>query len=311
MTLFYAAPFFQEHLTGEHPERPERLVAVTKHLQFTGVDALCRRPAWEPASEETLALVHPRDYIQSIRQFAAGGGGWIESDTFVSPKSFEVARLATGAVCDAVRRVSAGEDRHAFCLLRPPGHHALAAEPMGFCLFNHVAVGARLAVSQLALSRVLVVDFDVHHGNGTQAIFWEDGQIGFFSIHRFPFYPGTGAADETGAGPGLGATKNVPVEFGTSRDEYLRLFRENLEAFAERMRPELVLVSAGFDAHRCDPIGSLQLETVDFATLTEEVLRVANQYAGGRVVSVLEGGYNPEALSDSVEMHLETLLRSS
>ena len=217
--------------------------------------------------------------------------------------------LAAGAVCDAVERVVGSEDRSALCLVRPPGHHALPREVMGFCLFNNVALGARVATMELGLDRVLIVDWDVHHGNGTQAAFWDDEQVGFFSIHRFPFYPGSGAASETGTGRGLGTTLNLPVAWGTSRHDYLQQFERELDQFAQKTRPQLILLSAGFDAHQDDPVGSLGLETEDFRELTRLVLRVAAEHSGGSLVSVLEGGYNPGALSDCVDVHLDELLK--
>jgi len=207
-----------------------------------------------------------------------------------------------------VRRVAAGKDRSALCLVRPPGHHALPTEAMGFCLLGNVAIGARHALAACGLDRVLIVDWDVHHGNGTQAMFWDDEQVAFFSIHRWPFYPGTGDESETGTGAGLGYTLNVPVQYGTPLADYHVRFEEGLVRLAAKTRPELVIVSAGFDAHREDPIGSLQLETEDFARLTKTVLEVANQYCAGRVVSVLEGGYNPTRLAESVGVHLAELL---
>ena len=181
---------------------------------------------------------------------------------------------------------------------------------MGFCLFNNVAVAARLAIDLLGLDRVLIVDWDIHHGNGTQAAFWEDPQVGFLSIHRWPFYPGTGDADETGGGRGLGTTLNLPIEFGTPRKDILARFAENLEKFAAKIKPQLVLLSAGFDAHRLDPVGNLGLETEDFIPLTSLVLDVADAYAGGRFVSVLEGGYDPQILADCVELHLAEMLET-
>jgi acetoin utilization deacetylase AcuC-like enzyme len=308
MTLLYYDPRFLEHDTGQHPERADRLQQVARHLQRTKLETRCGRPKWEPVTDDELALVHDLDYARGVRELARIGGGRIEMDTVVSPASYDVARLAAGAVCDAVRRVIAGEDRHALCLVRPPGHHALRSEAMGFCLFNSIALGARLAVDRLDLDRVLIVDWDVHHGNGTQDIFYEDPRVGFFSIHRWPFYPGTGEANETGAGDGQGTTLNVPVEFGTSRERYHELFARNLEEIARRVRPQLVLISAGFDSHRDDPIGSLDLETEDFAELTQRVLEVAAEYSQGRIVSVLEGGYNPGILAGCVETHLRELL---
>ncbi len=243
-----------------------------------------------------------------VQAFCEGGGGRIESDTVCSERSFDAARLAAGATCDAVGQVLEGHDKQALCLVRPPGHHALPAEPMGFCLLNNVAIAARWAVRKYDVNRVLVVDWDVHHGNGTQAIFWEDPQVGFLSIHRWPFYPGTGRADETGTGDALGTKVNLPTEFGTARKVYLDRFHSGLESLAKKMKPELVLISAGFDAHADDPVGSLGLETEDFAALTQSVLDVADAYAGGRVISVLEGGYNTGILAGCVALHLEGLL---
>ena len=309
MALLYDDPLFLAHDTGRHPEQPLRVKSVSERLERAGLTARCQRPKWSPVSLERLTRVHGADYAASVAQFARQGGGQIEADTVVSAASYEVALSAAGAVCDAVERVVRGEDRRALCLVRPPGHHALAASAMGFCLFNNVAIGARLATAELGLNRVLIVDWDVHHGNGTQDAFWRDEQVGFFSVHRWPFYPGTGRANETGSGPGLGATLNLPVEFGTPRAVYLDRFRAALEEFASRVRPELVVISSGFDAHREDPVGSLGLESEDFQALTATVLEVAGASAGGKVVSVLEGGYNPARLAESVEIHLAELLR--
>lgn len=309
MTFLYLDPVFQAHNTGNHPENSKRLEAVAKHLQWVGLDALCRRPDWKPISSRRLALVHSLDYAERVKTFVEHGGGWIERDTFVCPRSYEVALLSAGAVCDAVERVVRGEDKRALCLVRPPGHHALPQAVMGFCLFNNVALGAQVATTELGLDRVLIADWDVHHGNGTQAAFWEDSRVGFFSIHRFPFYPGSGAADETGAGKGIGTTLNLPIAWGTSRQDYLKQFEHELSCFAEKIRPQLVLLSAGFDAHRDDPVGSLGLETEDFRLLTRIVLQVAAEHAGGALVSVLEGGYDPGALTDCVDVHLDELLK--
>lgn len=308
MALLYYDHRFLQHETGSHPERPLRLIKTLDHLEHTGLAAKCVRPTWSPVSSQRLARVHDLAYADAVAEFARRGGGSIEADTLVAPASYDVALLAAGAVCDAVDRVLGGEDHRALCLVRPPGHHALQQSAMGFCLFNNVAIGARSAIGDFGLDRVLIVDWDVHHGNGTQDAFWADGQIGFFSIHRWPFYPGTGRADETGGGPGLGSTMNLPIEFGTSRRDYLDRFRGALEDFASHIRPQLVIVSAGFDSHRADPIGSLGLESEDFSTLTEIVLGIAQSFSEGKIVSVLEGGYNPQALAESVEMHLSGLL---
>lgn len=308
MTLLYYHPLFLEHQTGAHPERAQRLRQVAAHLERTGLDRRCRRPDWAPASLERLSRIHAPEYLTELAEFARRGGGRIEMDTVVGPKSYDVAIQAAGAVCDAVCRVVRGADSQALCLVRPPGHHALGDGAMGFCLLNNVALGAAVAIGELELDRVLIVDWDVHHGNGTQNAFWESERVGFYSIHRWPFYPGTGRADDTGSGPGLGTTLNVPVEMGTPRRAYIDLFRSNLERFAAKIRPQLVLVSAGFDSHRDDPVGSLGLETEDFLPLTEAVLDVSADCCGGKLVSVLEGGYNPGILAGSVETHLRALL---
>ncbi|HEY3391391.1 MAG TPA: histone deacetylase [Lacipirellulaceae bacterium] len=307
MTLLYYDPRFLDHDTGQHPEQPERLRQIIARLDRTGLAAQCVRPNWQPASRERLKLVHEAAHIDRVAALASRGGGRLDPDTVVSPASSDVARLAAGAACDAVDRVLAGEATTVLCIVRPPGHHALAERAMGFCLFNNIAVAAAAALAEHQLDRVLVVDWDVHHGNGTQDMFYADGRVGFFSIHRWPFYPGTGAADETGTASGLGATRNLPVTFGTPRAAYLDRFRRELEEFAARIRPQLVLVSAGFDSHREDPIGSLGLEVEDFAELTKIVVDIAAVHSAGRIVSLLEGGYNPPILAECVETHLRGL----
>jgi acetoin utilization deacetylase AcuC-like enzyme len=308
MTLLYYAPAFLEHDTGQHPEQPERLRQIMARLDATGLTAKCERPSWSPVTRERLERVHEKAHIDRIEAIANRGGGLIDSDTVVSSRSFEVARLAAGAACDAVDRVLSGEAKTALCIARPPGHHAVRERAMGFCLFSNIAVAAAVARDEHELDRVLVVDWDVHHGNGTQDIFYSDGRVGFLSIHRWPFYPGTGAADETGTSNGLGATVNIPVTFGTARDVYHEQFALELEKLAARLKPQLLLISAGFDSHRADPIGSLGLEVEDFARLTRAVRDVAAVHADGRIVSVLEGGYNPPVLAECVEAHLRELM---
>jgi acetoin utilization deacetylase AcuC-like enzyme len=263
-----------------------------------------QRVAWQPATLEQLQRVHTAEYIDDVRRFAAAGGGHLDADTVVSRRSFDVAVMAAGAVCDAVRQVWAGPQQLAFCLLRPPGHHALADRAMGFCLFNNVAVAARVATTELGCRRVLIVDWDVHHGNGTQDIFYDVADVALFSMHRRNFYPYTGEAHETGIGAGTGFTRNLPVPFGTPRAKQLQQFETELNQFAEHCQPELIIISAGFDGHRDDPVGSLDLETEDYATMTRMVQQVANRFARGRIVSALEGGYHPPILADCVAAHL-------
>jgi acetoin utilization deacetylase AcuC-like enzyme len=310
LTLLYAHPRFLDHDTGAHPECPARIEHIAARLDSSGLAGQCVRPDWQGATDAQLEAVHDAAYIERIAELARRRGGRLDHDTVVSDQSFDVARFATGAACDAVSRVLRGEDSTALCVVRPPGHHALRRRAMGFCLFGNVAVAARSAIEEHGLDRVLIVDWDVHHGNGTQDMFYAAPRVGFFSIHRWPFYPGTGASDETGTGDGLGATRNLPTPFGTPRRQIIATFADELSSFAAHIRPQLVLVSAGFDAHAEDPIGSLGLETEDFVELTRVVQAVARDYANGRIVSVLEGGYNPPVLADCVATHLECLLKA-
>jgi acetoin utilization deacetylase AcuC-like enzyme len=305
MALFYYDPLVLKHDTGNHPERAERIILAARRATALASEKQCQRPVWKPIGLDELRLVHRAEYIDSVRDACRQPGTRLDPDTVVCPESFEIGRVAAGAVVDAVERLITGEQRRAFCLIRPPGHHALVDRAMGFCLFNNVALAARVAIERFQVNRVLIVDWDVHHGNGTQDIFWDEPRVGFFSIHRHPFYPGTGLADETGGDRAQGTKKNVPVAFGTRRDDYRKMFQQALEKIAERMRPELVIVSAGFDAHRLDPIGSLELEADDFGPLTQQVLEVARTHAQGRILSVMEGGYHPEAVADCIDVHLK------
>ncbi|MFT7630380.1 MAG: acetoin utilization deacetylase AcuC-like enzyme [Mariniblastus sp.] len=307
MTLLYYDPIFLQHNTGNHPENSARLDPTIRHINSLAMASMYHRPSWPPASLEQVQLVHTHAYFDDLKSFANAGGGNLEQDTVVSQESFDVALMAAGAVCDAVERVVRGESKTAFCLVRPPGHHALPNQAMGFCLFNNVAIGARVAIRELGIERVMIVDWDVHHGNGTQAMFWEDPLVAYFSIHRSPFYPYTGEANETGAGPGAGMTCNVPIEFGTPRQKQLDSFEQKLTSFADEFAPQLILISAGFDSHKDDPIGSLGLETNDFRSMTAIVKTLAEKHCNGRIISVLEGGYNPIALAECVTCHLEEL----
>jgi acetoin utilization deacetylase AcuC-like enzyme len=308
MTLLYTDPIFLEHDTGWHVESAERLRAIARHLEETSLAGRCPRPAFQPISQEELLRTHSREQVLLVERTARQGGGMLDPDTVVCPRSWDVALAAAGACCAAVDAVLAGEDKTAVCLVRPPGHHATPQRSMGFCLFNNVALAARRAREGHGLDRVLIVDWDVHHGNGTQDIFYADPTVFFYSIHRYPFYPGTGSREETGTGPGLGYTLNVPLPFGVSRKEYQDAFTAALATAADKSKPQLVLISAGFDAHAEDPIGSLGLHTEDFRELTRAVLDVARTHAGGRIVSCLEGGYNTRRLAESLAAHLQELL---
>ena len=311
MTLLYTDPCFLKHETGHHPERADRIRLIEPQLRAEGLWDRCTYRAPVAVSPERLARVHSPDYITEIWGACKAGGGYIEADTVLSPGSYDVALMAAGSCADATERVLRGEDRTAMCLVRPPGHHALMNRAMGFCLFNNIAVAAAVATAEFELDRVLIVDFDVHHGNGTQATFWDDPKVAFFSIHRWPYYPGSGSEEETGGGRGAGTTMNVPVGYGTPRRDYLKLFSDRLEQFAGRIQPQLVLVSAGFDSHRADPVGDLGLETEDFEPIARTILDVAATHAGGKVVTVLEGGYHPEITAEATALYVRCLLEGA
>lgn len=311
MTLLYSDPLFQKHDTGKHhPETIKRLQVVVEHLDKTALAKKCTAGTYQPIAEEQVAKIHSAKQIQTIKQLAEHGGGNVDADTPVCADSFRVALAAAGACVAAVDAVIKGPEKNALCLVRPPGHHATPTTSMGFCLFNNIALAANHARTAHQLSRILIVDWDVHHGNGTQDVFFEDPEVAFLSIHRYGqgFYPGTGTADETGKGKGAGRIFNAPVRFGTSRKDYLSSFEGALEKAAKLVKPELVLISAGFDAHAKDPIGSLGLEIEDFVAMSKLVLDIAKTHAKDRVVSCLEGGYNLEILPLAVQAHLEELL---
>ena len=301
-------PRFLDHRNPQgHPECPERLESIMAML-----DQLEERDRLEQVSGKMVPLdlvtqVHSDVLVQALSESMGQPYTRFDSDTYACSDSFEVARLATGHGVELTRRVLAGTLAAGFALIRPPGHHAETNRIMGFCLLNNVALAAQSALD-LGVERVMIVDWDVHHGNGTQAIFYNDPRVGYFSVHRWPFYPGTGRIQETGSGAGLGTTLNLPTEFGTSREQYMDSFQSQLERFAKKIRPQLILISAGFDSHRQDPIGSLGLETEDFSRLTRIVLELARSYCEGRVVSVLEGGYNTKVLAESVGLHLAEML---
>jgi acetoin utilization deacetylase AcuC-like enzyme len=305
-TGFFTDDLFLEHLTGTHPERPERISSARTKLEQQSYFGSLKQFPKRFATDEELRLVHPQDHITRVENMSQRGGGMLDADTVVSRRSAEAARLAVGAGLQAVDALVRGEAERAFLLVRPPGHHALADRAMGFCLFSNIAVCARYAQQQ-GFAKVAIVDWDVHHGNGTEAIVYDDPTVLFTSIHQYPFYPGTGAASDTGRGAGEGATLNVPMAAGSSDADYERQFRDRIIPALERFQPDILLISAGFDAHRADPLGGMHLSTEVFARLTAMVTTVANAQCNGRVISMLEGGYDLTALADAVEAHVAVL----
>lgn len=278
-------------------------------LTETGLDDRMKRLESGEAANDTLQLCHAAGYIDLVeREIEAGRRMLSTGDTHVGPSSLKAARAATGAVCKAVDEVVSGGADQAFCALRPPGHHARPEHGMGFCIFNNVAVAARHAIRRHGLERVMIADWDVHHGNGTQDIFYSDPNVLFFSTHQSPWYPGTGAAGETGQGAGEGSTINCPFPAGSGRKQVLGAFREQLLPAADAFRPDLVMVSAGFDSRLGDPLGRFRLEDDDFRELTLLLREVADRHAKGRLVSALEGGYSLEGLASGVASHVAALL---
>jgi acetoin utilization deacetylase AcuC-like enzyme len=259
-------------------------------------------------TRQWLSLVHRPDYIDRVKRSCEAEIGWVDSpDAPASTDSYEVAIAAAGGVLAAVDAVMAGDVRNVFCAVRPPGHHALPGRAMGFCLFNNVAVAARYLQKRHDVSRVLIVDWDVHHGNGTQEVFYNDPSVLYFSVHRYPFYPGTGSASETGTGRGRGFTINVPLRGGAGDAHYKRVFEETLNPAAIEFDPDFVIISAGFDAHEKDPLGRMRVSSDQFGEMTALVKRIADKCCKGRLVSVLEGGYSLEGLAQSVEAHVRVL----
>ena len=305
-TLLYSHPACFDHDPGfGHPESPDRLRAVLAVLDSEAFALLDRREA-PKAIVEQIARVHPRGYIERIlRAVPSTGYLDLDADTVLSPGSGEAALRAVGAVCDAVDQVFLGRARNAFCAVRPPGHHAEIGRPMGFCLFNNVAVGAAHARAMHGAKRVAVIDFDVHHGNGTQDIFWKDPDLFYASTHQFPLYPGTGHSRETGVS---GNILNVPLPPMSASPEFRQAIGTVVLPKLEAFKPDLVMISAGFDAHTQDPLAGLHLQDSDYGWVTQKLGQFAAETCEGRIVSVLEGGYNLRALAASVAVHVKELM---
>ncbi|MDQ6735000.1 MAG: histone deacetylase [Nitrospirota bacterium] len=311
-TGFVYHPQYLEHDMGAgHPESPDRLRAIVTRLERGDVLSRLVRIEPAPASDEWIMQVHTASYVETLKRRAPTSGRVsLDPDTSISSGSLAAAYLAAGGALAAADAIVAGSVEHAFCAVRPPGHHAERDRAMGFCLFNNVAIAARYLQRRHAMARVLIVDWDVHHGNGTQHMFDDDPSVLFFSTHQYPFYPGTGRATDTGEGRGVGATINVPMNAGEGDDTYREVFQKVLMPAADTFQPDFVIVSAGFDAHKDDPLASMGLTEEGYADLTRMVVSIAKRHSQGRLLSCLEGGYNLQALSASVERHLLALLDS-
>ena len=308
--FLYDARFLEHDAGRNHPERRERLVATMDWLtqcpwfdRLEDVDATMADPAW-------IEAVHDASYVTRADEACRAGAPYLDvPDVGVSRRSSDVARLAAGGAIALADRIVSGDIENGFALSRPPGHHAEQGMALGFCLFNNVAIAARYVQRAHGVDKVLVLDFDVHHGNGTQHTFEEDPSVMYASLHQYPYYPGTGAASETGTGRGTGATVNCPMPAGAGDTEYERAFTERILPAADDFAPEFVIVSAGFDAHAADPLAQIRLSTECYGWMSERIMELADRHAGGRVLSMLEGGYNIDVLPKCIAVHLETLAR--
>jgi acetoin utilization deacetylase AcuC-like enzyme len=317
--FIYDDIYLEHKTTPDHPEKPARLTAIVDRLKAVGLWAKLLTLRAKPAAAQWITTIHSQQYVEHVRKSCEprplpqgrgeDGVGYLDSmDTPISEKSYQVALAASGGVLCAIDAVMDNKVTNAFCAVRPPGHHAMSDRAMGFCLFNNVAIGTRYIQEKHNLHKILIVDWDVHHGNGTQAAFYDDPSVLYFSVHQYPFYPGTGSATEKGGGKGLNYTINVPLSAGSTDADYLRAFKDKLEPAALAFAPDFVLISAGFDAHEDDLLGGMRVTTEGFAKLTRIVKQIAEKCCRGRLVSVLEGGYHLEALAASVEAHIRVLM---
>ncbi len=303
-------PYFEKHLTGEgHPESSQRATRLFEGLKRENL--IGSSPVLKPleVDEQWLGLVHEKAYLSQARKdILEGRSSLTTGDTSVCPDSWSVAKLATGGATMAIDQLLEGQWSRAFCVSRPPGHHATPSKGMGFCIFNHIAVAARYAQRKHKVGKILIVDWDVHHGNGTQDVFYDDESVFFMSTHQSPWYPGTGSKDETGMGPGVGSTLNFPLPAGSGEREIVEnAFGNELTSRMNAFRPELVLISAGFDSRAGDPLGQFALHDDDFAKLTGIMCDLANEFCHGKILSILEGGYDFNGLSKAANAHFKVL----
>ncbi len=304
-TCYAYDPIEQTHNMSGHVENNRRTAESMALLEEKGVLDAMQPLSVAPIDLSALYRVHTPDYVQYIQHFAAAGGGMLDFETYATPTSFEVARMAAGAAIAVIRAVVGGQARNGISIMRPPGHHALPAQAMGFCIFANAALAAKAAQAEMGLERILILDWDVHHGNGTEAIFYDDPTVAFISYHQSPLWPGTGAAEDIGVGPGKGYTMNIPMPPGAGDAAYLRAFDELIVPFARRFKPQLLIVSSGYDVHWRDPLSQMALTLNGYAQLAHRARLLAEELCQGRLVILLEGGYDLDAVSYGV---LDTVL---
>lgn len=304
-------PVYLEHNMPGHPESPDRLKSCLAHLKSAGILERLQQVKAKPAGATILKLIHSEEHINHIRHLATQGEAWVDPDTYISPGSYLAAAYAVGGVLAASSGVVSGDMEAVFALVRPPGHHATRDRAMGFCLFNNVAIAAAYAIEYLKLRRVAVIDFDVHHGNGTEAAFYADPRVLYISLHQYPFYPGTGAAEDVGEGEGQGTNVNLPLPAGCGDEEYIRVWDQIVPPVVNRFHPQLLLISAGYDGHWADPIGAMCLTIKGFGQIARRICDLAHQNSSLGTVWALEGGYHLEALAGAVEATIRVLLGDS
>jgi len=311
-TCYLYDEIYLNHVAGDfHPERPERLVAIHEKIKATEWYDNLHKLESQKAEIETITLVHPENYIELVKEECESGWSNLSTgDTTICEESYSIALAAVGGIVNAVDKVMNKKAKNAFCAVRPPGHHATPTRGMGFCIFNNIAIAARHAQKKHGVERVLIADWDVHHGNGTQDTFYNDGSVFFMSSHQWPMYPGTGRTEETGIGDGIGLTMNRPFPAEAGNKEIIGAFKNDLLPAAKDFKPDLTLISAGFDSREDDPLGGFEITDDGFRELTKIMLEIANIDGDGRLVSILEGGYNLEGLSLAVCAHVDELVKA-
>ena len=309
-TGYISDPFYLKHKNEPHPENPGRLNAIQKNIESSKYYNNLTLIQPRKATVEDIAKVHGTGYIRSVEDSCRNGVRNLDADTVISADSYQAALLSAGAGLEALDKILEGTVSNAFCAVRPPGHHAEQNKAMGFCLFNNVGVIARYAQDVKNIQKIFIFDWDVHHGNGTQHSFYKDSSVYYSSIHQYPFYPGTGSVDETGTGDGLGSNLNLPMQAYSCDADYINAIEHKLIPVIQKFNPDLIIISAGFDAHENDPLAQINLSTECFGKMTQKLMEIANDVCDGRILSMLEGGYDYSALADSVQLHVETLSNS-
>ena len=318
-TGFVYSPVYLKHNTGSHPENSSRLTAIINWIEKENLTEKLINLTPIPATVEQISLIHDKKYIHNVKEacdnlipplppLAKGGRGELDADTVISKDSYDAALLAAGGVITGIDAVFEGKIHNAFCCVRPPGHHAEKNKAMGFCIFNNIAIGAKYVQKKYGIKKVFIVDWDLHHGNGTQNAFYYDSAVFYISTHQQYIFPGTGSPEENGEGDGKGFTMNFPLPHGEGDKEYISLFKKRIYPEIINYKPDLIMISAGFDAHINDPLGSMNITSEGFGKLTDIICEASDKVCKGRIVSVLEGGYNLEALGESVVFHLKSLI---